>query len=100
MASPSVEDVLDGKMIKDLYEKMRAGAVAPSRGTGTMNSYGNSILNSRGLLAWAKSCAKLQLTAPMSRPFPISSRRDPQSSGDQQVMDILTQMALCFVEGA
>ena len=92
--------MLDGNIIKDLYEKMRAGAIAPSNGTWTMNSYGNSILNSRGLLAWAKSCAKLQLTAPLPRPFPSPPRRDPQSDGDQQVMDILTQMALCFVEGA
>jgi hypothetical protein len=99
MASQSVEDVLDGRIIKDLYEKMRAGAIAPSRSTGTMNSYGNSVLNGRGLLAWAKSCAKLQLTAPLPRPSPSSPRRDPQCDGDQQLMDILTQMALCFVEG-
>ena len=93
--------MLDVHAVKQLYENMRAGAVTPSRAAEMRNSYGTSVLGSRGFLAWARTCAKLQVTTPVSNPLPRAVT-DPGAAIDAnyQLKNILTQMALRFVEGA
>ena len=91
----------DTHAVKQLYENMRAGAITPSRSAEMRNSYGASVFGSRGFLAWATICAKLQVTAPASKPL-LRAVPDPGAADDAnyQLKNILTQMALRFVEGA
>jgi len=92
--------VLDDTAVKQLYENMRTIAITPTRSNEMMNSYGANVLGSRGLLAWAKTCTKLQITTPAQDPVPRATLcRDARTDVEYQLKNVLTQMALRFVEG-
>jgi hypothetical protein len=93
--------VFDGPAVKQLYEKMRMIAITPIRAERAKNSFGESILGNRGLLAWAKTCSQLQMSAPESKPAPLANPRcNAGADIGSQLKNIMTQMALQFVEGA
>lgn len=81
---------------------MRTHAVALNPNNEVRNSYGNSILGDRGLLAWAETCARLQVNTPIPKPVPRPIRPSgykPSTDIDFQLTNILVQIALQFVEG-
>jgi hypothetical protein len=64
------------------------------------NSYGASIIQSRGLLAWAKTCSKLQIGTPLPKPITRAMpRRIKEVDANNQLRNIMIQIALSFVEG-
>lgn len=85
--------------LRKTYENMRAVALAPSRTSEIGNSYGRSVLNKMGVLAWAKICIKLHFNEPLPVRMPAPKKASEQK-GDVvcQLTEIMTQMALNFVE--
>ena len=81
---------------------MRAHAVALNPNNEVRNSYGNNILSDRGLLAWAETCARLAVNAPIPKPLPRPigpSGYRTSTDIDFQLTNILVEIALQFVEG-
>jgi hypothetical protein len=88
--------MINWQEVKNNYESMRATAISNARTNETRFTNGTTVLLRRGLLGWAMGCF-----SPASRLLELSHSR-PKLASDpgSELRNILTSMALRFVEGA
>ncbi len=91
----------DTSFLIEMYEKMRIASTRSSNTTKGRHWFGKAVLENKGLLAWVTVCNDLSPSESKPQPFLSSvSQTDREIDDNDELKNILTQMAMKIVEGA